>query len=807
MASSVSLCFLCSSPSSPSSACSACSTPACSSYCLSKHIYQGSCLPFRIESSPTLGRYLVASRDIEPLELIISEQPAAFGPSQFTTPRCLSCLKSVRGEYSCPSCNFPFCDDTCAKAQAHVEGECSVFPKFPSMPDFSSPSPQYECVTPLRLLLCKESHPDVWRHILLHKDHTDDRRQYNEEAVEREQKVIVGLLLEWCRMIDSGYTEEEINMCISILSTHSVKFEPNSGTEGRAMFPTFAFMSHSCDYNARHVIQTDNTMQVFAQRKIKAGQEVTITYTSLLTSLPRRQDKLSSLWFFTCSCARCLDPTELGSNISSVACPACPKGGYLLPSHIMVEKENEEQRIEQEKEQQKRKDEEKKRQDALELMKTEESDDDLDDLLDDLALNPEMFKKKEPEVTEEQVNEAGEKYEKAKSLLDGQDKSKNEKWFTNMDGEKSSELDQVPFYAVPWHCTTCGMIVAGDQVEALLNKTQSGMPGSKVAKVDDHEAFLTGTAALLHPSNFQMVITKRLLSQLYGRGEGGMEQLSDEKLARKATLCRELLVTVSKIDPGFSQFRGLTTWELFLARNEQKRRNKEITGSGDKELKDLLLIVIICLQVENRITTPWKVSNLAKQILKQMDAELDITSKEVTRLYASIIQPAKQENPRVFFDISADGEPLGRIIMELKADVVPRTSENFRALCTGERGFGYKGSSFHRVIPGFMCQGGDFTKGDGTGGRSIYGDQFEDENFTLKHTSTGILSMANGGPNTNGSQFFICTAKTQWLDDKHVVFGCVVEGLEVVEEVEKCGSQFGDTGKMITIMNSGQCFT
>ncbi|XP_077094420.1 E3 SUMO-protein ligase RanBP2-like isoform X3 [Siphateles boraxobius] len=165
---------------------------------------------------------------------------------------------------------------------------------------------------------------------------------------------------------------------------------------------------------------------------------------------------------------------------------------------------------------------------------------------------------------------------------------------------------------------------------------------------------------------------------------------------------------------------------------------------------------------------------------------------------------SRDSNPVVFFNMAVDGEPAGRIVMELFAHIVPKTAENFRALCTGEKGFGFQSSVFHRIIPDFMCQGGDITSGDGTGGKSIYGGKFEDENFDVRHTGPGLLSMANRGRDTNSSQFFITLKKAEHLDFKHVAFGFVKEGMDVVKRIAELGTKDGKPTKTITVSDCGQ---
>ncbi|XP_042593541.1 E3 SUMO-protein ligase RanBP2-like [Cyprinus carpio] len=205
-----------------------------------------------------------------------------------------------------------------------------------------------------------------------------------------------------------------------------------------------------------------------------------------------------------------------------------------------------------------------------------------------------------------------------------------------------------------------------------------------------------------------------------------------------------------------------------------------------------------------QLAAKFKTPELAESFRRAFtDCQTHMTQTDAAQTSATEALSQKS-NPVVFFNITIDGEDAGRIVMELFAHIVPKTAENFRALCTKEKGFGYHQSVFHRIIPGFMCQGGDITNHDGTGGNSIYGNKFEDENFEVRHTGSGLLSMANHGRDTNNSQFFITLKKAEHMDFKHVAFGFIKEGMNVVRRIGELGTKDGKPTKTITISKCGQ---
>lgn len=290
---------------------------------------------------------------------------------------------------------------------------------------------------------------------------------------------------------------------------------------------------------------------------------------------------------------------------------------------------------------------------------------------------------------------------------------------------------------------------------------------------------------------------------------GGLAEEVDEKVLNAAFIPFGDIIDVQiPLDYESEKHRGFA----FIEFENAEDAAAAIDNMNDSELFGRTIRVNLAKpqRIKEGSTRPvwsedsWLQQHAGETINKKIGDEMETSEDTIEESTIKETESKKLKNPQVYFDIKIGKTEIGRITMMLRADIVPRTADNFRCLCTHEKGFGFQGSTFHRIIPDFMCQGGDFTNNNGTGGKSIYGRKFADENFELKHVGPGTLSMANSGPNTNGSQFFICTAKTDWLDGKHVVFGHVISGMDVVKRIERSGSKNGKPTETVTISACGE---
>jgi len=319
------VCFLCSKPSSY--VCEVCGlVEFCSKDHERVHRPENFCFPFKVELKPDIGRTLVATRDIEPLELIMWDSPAALGPRMGGLPVCLECLKPAKNDSFCSKCGWPVCNKECEEGNAH-RNECEILSKTKEKIDFSDVTKvceAYRLITPFRLLMVKRRNPEVWERLSYLMDHNKERQQ--DKELWNTYQIYVNRYLQTC---DTDFTSEEIDRVSGLLWTNS--FSCARG-EGQAIFPTFSFASHSCIPNCASSVFPNKTLALQAKKKIQTGEELTISYISTLQGLLKRKMKLREKWFFECCCLRCSDPTELGSQASSLLCQVCNQADSLVTS-------------------------------------------------------------------------------------------------------------------------------------------------------------------------------------------------------------------------------------------------------------------------------------------------------------------------------------------------------------------------------------------------------------------------------------------------------------------------------------------
>jgi len=427
----------------------------------------------KVKFSADVGRYLVASRDIKPLELVLWDTAVAVGPCADSVPVCLECFAKVDGTYFCPKCKFPLCGEKCVDKKLH-KSECEIFAKLEKKINFSNldeKHPIYTTIAPLRCVLLKINNREGWDTLCKLMDHNQDRFAADKDSFAM-FRLITDFFLNELKL--DFVTKEEIYHIIGVLLTNGFENE-HDDVQGRAIYPHLSLASHSCKANLRHAVKPGHQVALQAQVPIPEGTELSIRYTHVLQGHLKRRKQISDAWFFSCSCVRCSDPTELGSFASAVICPHC-QDGKILP------------------------------------------------------------------------------------------------------------LDSLSYHSM-WRCEKCQKETDPKYIIDLEEKLEAEIDDIEYMDIDGYRTLLEKYKPLLPATHYQMVIIKRYMFSIYGSQPGLMlHELTETQLEDKAKFCRSFIRYLSKIDPGYSQYLGLSTIELSRIQLEIARKKSSVGQIGKDEL-------------------------------------------------------------------------------------------------------------------------------------------------------------------------------------------------------------------------------